>query len=92
MKNTDKVYEVKINPVINETVLLRVPDGVEINQEILENSWFFEDWYFDSPPILNPNTKLRLELNEVNKELWNGYDSPSLDEDGDIHFDYEGVK
>jgi len=90
MKNTDKVYEVKINPIIDETVLLRVPEGVEINQEILENSWYFEKWYFESPPILTPNTKLRFELSEVDKELWNDSDYPSLDEDGDIHFDYEG--
>ena len=35
MKDTDKVYNVKVIPDIEDNILLRVPKGVEINEEIL---------------------------------------------------------
>ena len=84
MKDTDKVYKVKITPDIELNILLRVPKGVEINEEILSKDYMFED-YWREDPIINP--RCRIEISEVkDKELWSE-DHPSLDRDGDITFD-----
>ena len=84
MKDTDKVYNIKVIPDIEDNILLRVPKGVEINEEILSKDYMFED-YWSEDPIINP--RCRLEISEVeDKELWSE-DHPSLDRDGDITFD-----
>ena len=44
MNKTDKVYKVEITTPIEE-FYLRVPKGVEINEEILTNSGYFDDWW-----------------------------------------------
>ena len=46
MGKTVKVYKVIITSrPVEQKFYLRVPKGVEINQEILENSSCFEDWW-----------------------------------------------
>ena len=88
MKDTDKVYNVKVIPDIEDNILLRVPKGVEINEEILRKDCHFED-YWSEDPIINP--RCRLEISEVkDKELWNDYDHPSLHKNGFTH--YEGCE
>ena len=87
MKDTDKVYRVKITPLVEDNILLRVPKGVEINEEILEKSWFFEDEWCEE---LFPTPSSLIEFSEVeDKQLWN-YKHPSLHKNGDIH--YEGCE
>jgi hypothetical protein len=86
MKDTDKVYNIKITPLVEDNILLRVPKGVEINEEILRKDSYFEDWYDFDPPTLY-GKDICLEISEVeDKELWSE-DHPSLDRDGDITFD-----
>ncbi len=87
IKTTDKVYKVKITPMIEEEIFLRVPKDVELTQEILEDSGYFDGWYNEEPPSLIGGT-CRLEIGEVDKELWTTDKDPILDNDGDIHFDY----
>jgi len=77
MNKTDKVYKVEVTTPIQE-FYLRVPKGVEVNEEILEKSWFTE------PEV--PNLPTNVSFSEVEKELWNDY-HPSLYKDGDISFD-----
>jgi len=84
MKNTDRVYRVKVTPDVEHNYLLRVPEGVEINQDILEKSWFFDDEWSEEP-IHHPSS--RIEFSEVDKELWVENEHPLLDEDGTITFD-----
>ena len=87
MKDTDKVYNVKVIPDIEDNILLRVPKGVEINEEILSKDYMFED-YWSEDPIINP--RCRLEISEVkDKELWSE-DHPSLHKNGFTH--YEGCE
>ena len=85
MKNTDRVYRVKVTPDVEHNYLLRVPEGVEINQDILEKSWFFDDEWSEDP-IHHPSS--RIEFSEVDKELWVEHEHPLLENDGDITFDY----
>ena len=87
MKDTDKVYKVKITPDIELNILLRVPKGVEINEEILSKDYLFEDCWSEEH-IYNPSS--RLEISEVDKELWNDYVHPSLHKNGFTH--YEGCE
>jgi len=84
---TDKYYKVIVSPKIEEHIYLRVPDGVEITEEILKNSWYFQDYWSESFLPVNPES--RFEFNEVVKDLWDEIEHPTLDKDGDITFDYE---
>ena len=84
-KNNDRLVMVKITPKIEEEKLLLVPKGVEINQDILEKSWFFDDEWSEEP-IHHPSS--RIEFSEVDKELWVKNKHPILEKDGDITFDY----
>jgi len=88
MKDTDKVYRVKITPLVEDIILLRVPKGVEINEEILRKDSYFEDWYDFDPPTLY-GKDIRLEISEVDKELWSD-DDLSLHKNGFTH--YEGCE
>jgi hypothetical protein len=90
MKNKEKLYKVKIYPITHEEIYIRVPKGVEINQQILENSSYFDDWYnFEPPQIMG--CKVRCEFTEINplklpKIDYEDLDNfPSLDEDGYIY-------
>ena len=58
-KNNDRFVMVKITPKIEEEKLLLVPKGVEINQEILENSSCFEGWW-DEETIVVYGTHLNV--------------------------------
>jgi len=79
MKDTDKVYKVKVT-TLEEEFILRVPKGVEINQEILDNSCYLEEW---------KNQKyVNVSFSEVDKEFWVEHEHPLLENDGDITFDY----
>jgi hypothetical protein len=73
----DKVYRVKITqrPEVRTDMILLVPKGVEINQLILENSYYDFDTQGD----------IDFSISEVDKELWND-DDPTLDNDGEIIF------
>ena len=66
MRKTYKTYKVKISPMIQDTVILRVPKGVEINKEILKNSGYFDDWWREEPPFVNPTP--RIESSEYQKK------------------------
>ena len=90
-KNDVRFVMVKITPKIEDQILLRVPKGVAINQMILENSGYFDDWWeyerFVNPNICGstPNIKFSqvlgfddLDVNELGKDI------PTLDEDGII--------
>ena len=89
LDRTDKVYKMIVSPyypprMTEHEYLLRVPNGVEINQEILENSSFFEDEWCKE---LFPTPSSLIEFGEVeDKELWSD-DYPSLDKEGTITFD-----
>jgi len=94
MKDTDKVYLVIVSPDfphIEHEYLIRVPEGVEINEDILKKSWFFDDEWVDlirSPQGLGiPPSRIEC-ISEVNKELWSD-DYPSLHKDGNIHYEDE---
>lgn len=87
MKDTDKVYRVKITPLVEDIILLRVPKGVEINEEILRKDCHFED-YWSEDPIINP--RCRFEISEVDKQLWNEEHDISLHKNGFTH--YEGCE
>ena len=84
-----------ISPKVQESIILRVPKGVEINQEILENSGYFDDWYDFEPPILI-GKDVRLEFSEIPEEFlkqhsfyrWKRDKDPTLTKDGDITYDY----
>ena len=88
-ENTDKFYRVKITPMIEDNITLRVPEGAEINKEILKKSWYFKDFYEDAPPSLLRDCKLRFEYSEVPKEEWTPDYDPEVDKDGEIHFEYD---
>ena len=60
MKDTDKVYNVKVIPDIEDNILLRVPKGVEINRNILVKSG-----------ELCITKNVDISFTEVDKELWN---------------------
>ena len=68
MKDTDKVYKVKVT-TLEEEFILRVPKGVEINKKILENSGYFDDWWEDGngTPILSPETKSKITFRQLEK-------------------------
>ena len=88
MKDTDKVYNIKVIPDIEDNILLRVPKGVEINEEILSKDYMFED-YWREDPIINP--RCRIEISEVeNKQLWSEGKDLSLHKNGFTH--YEGYE
>ena len=79
MRSTDKVYKVRV-VTQKEMFILRVPKGVEINQEILENSCYLEEW--------KNQEYVNVSFSEVDKELWVEHKHPILEKDGDITFDY----
>ena len=99
-KNNDRFVMVKITPKIEEEKLLLVPKGVEINQEILENSSCFEDWWDEETIVVygthlnvNPKSNLEIKSNIEFRESFTSVDDldlplPSnllrLDEDGRI--------
>ena len=90
MKDTDKVYNVKVIPDIEDNILLRVPKGVEINEEILRKDCHFEYYYDYEPPTLY-GVDIRLEISEVeNKQLWSEGKDLSLHKNGFTH--YEGYE
>jgi hypothetical protein len=78
MKDTDKVYNVKVME-LQEKFVLRVPKGVEINQEILENSWYLDEY--------KNKEYISISFSEVDKQLWMEHEHPVLEKDGDITFD-----
>lgn len=79
MKNTDKVYKVKVT-TLEEEFILQVPKGVEINQDILENSWYLDEY--------KNQEYVNVSFSEVDKELWVEHEHPLLENDGTITFDY----
>ena len=79
MKNTDKVYKVKVME-LQEEFVLRVPIGVEINEEILGNSWYLDEY--------KNKEYISISFSEVDKEHWVKNKHPILEKDGDITFDY----
>ena len=82
MKNTDKVYEVKITPLsCEDNILLRVPEGIEIDKETIYNSTHFEDSW---SKVHNFSVK----ITEVDKELWDWKSHPSVESDGSIEYHY----
>ena len=99
-KNNDRLVMVKITPKIEEEKLLLVPKGVEINQEILENSSCFEGWWDEETIVVygtdlnvNPKSNLEIKSNIEFRESFTSIDDldsplPSnlliLDEDGCI--------
>lgn len=76
----DKYYKVKVME-LQEQFVLRVPIGVEINEEILENSWYLDEY--------KNKEDISISFSEVDKELCVEYDLPLLEKDGDITFDYD---
>jgi len=78
MKDTDRVYNVKVME-LQEEFVLRVPKGVEINKEILENSWYLDEY--------KNKEYISISFSEVDKELMSEEDFPSLDKEGTITFD-----
>ena len=89
MKNTDKVYKVRVMK-IEEEEILRVPKGVEINKEILEDSWYFDKFEEEDDDGRDFTTLFSISFSEVDKELWVEHEHPCpiLEYDGDITFDY----
>ena len=98
-KNNDRLVVVKLTPKIEQEELLLVPKGVEINQEILENSSCFEDWWdeekiviYDTHLNVNPKSNLEIKSNIEFREAFgvDDLDLPLprnlliLDEDGCI--------
>ena len=98
-KNNDRLVMVKITPKIEEEILLLVPKGVEINQEILENCSCFEGWWdeekivvYDTQLNVNPKSNLEIKSNIEFRESFNTVDDLGLprphllilDEDGYI--------
>ena len=79
MKDTDKVYKVRVMKLEEEDIL-RVPNGVEINKEILEDSWYLDEY--------KNKEYISISFSEVDKELWVEHKHPILEKDGDITFDY----
>ena len=84
-KNNDRLVMVKITPKIEEEKLLLVPKGVEINQEILENSGCFEDWWdeekivvYDTHLNVNPKSNLEIKSNIEFRESFTSVDDLDL--------------
>lgn len=90
MRKTDKVYNVKVTPHIEHNYLIRVPKGVEINKEILENSGNFDNEWSEEPMHTLASCVEISEVDKELKELWNDGGDPSLHKDGTIH--YEGCE
>ena len=80
---TDKYYKVRITPKLESYLVLRVPKGVQINEEILEESPFFEDWYSESPPFCG-GLNVHLELEELDEKSIKNIDYLTLDNEGEI--------
>jgi hypothetical protein len=63
MKDTDKVYKVRVMK-LEEEFTLRVPEGVKIDEKILRNDWYLEEYknrdveisYTEVDAFLNPST------------------------------------
>ena len=63
MKDTDKVYKVRVMQ-IEEEFTLRVPEGVKIDGKILKNDFYLEEYknrdveisYTDVDAFLDPST------------------------------------
>ena len=90
MNKTDKVYKVEVTTPIQE-FYLRVPKGVEINQEILENLDYVEDWWDTSAEsdlwFRDICRKDRTaSFSEVDKELWDEQEHPELGKDGKTYW------
>ena len=83
---TDKYYELLITPDYEDSLVIRVPEGVEITEEILEKSSFFENWYEEVPVLCGRD--VCIEFEELVDQFPNDDDIPTLDKDGDITYDY----
>jgi hypothetical protein len=77
-KNKDQVYKVKVIK-LQEEFILQVPKGVEMNQEILENSSYLDEY--------KNKEDVSISFSKVDKKLWLEDKHPSLDRDGTITFD-----
>ena len=91
MKNTDKVYSVIVEPVYptkEREYLIRVPKNAEINEKILDKSYFFKDEW-EGEFFSFPSCRIK-SITEGNKKDWNEVGDPSLHKDGNIH--YEGCE
>ena len=93
-------FMMKITPKIEREILLLVPKGVEINQDILENCSCFEDWWDEEQIVVygtqlnvNPKSNIEIKSNIEFRESFNTDDDLGLplprdllilDEDGYI--------
>ena len=84
-KNNDRLVVVKLTPKIEQEVLLLIPKGVEINQEILENSSFNEGWWDEETIVVygsdfnvNPKSNLEIKSNIEVRESFTSVDDLDL--------------
>ena len=45
MKDTDKVYKVRVMK-IEEEFILRVPEGIKIDEKVLRKDWYLEEYEY----------------------------------------------
>jgi len=73
----DRIYMVTLKTVspnwyqmeLEQKTLLRVPKGVEIDERILQDSGYYDDWWEDDNglplPSITDETRTRLEFSEL---------------------------